>query len=155
MTHDAEDLAGAGNPLLGSLPAALTAEALALLRPHIEGLWQAWQQLTAAAAAAAIADQPRPRQPTRAWCLPIPGTVRWERHAHLRPRLWGLLAYLLDRLDRPDRAVPIDALEDHVYGREVPDRRVATDLSALNSVLLEVQFPWDYHVRRGFIVRDV
>ncbi len=83
----------------------------------------------------------RPPRPTRAWCLPAPGRVRWDGATTIPLRRWHLLEALL--VNGPIAGV--GDLEEVVGESRSPGFRAL--LSRLNRDLEAVRWPGTYHLR--------
>lgn len=114
---------------------------LGALRAQMLACLTAWELLDE--------DAPRPETPTRAWCLVPPRTIRWEGEVEVQPRQWLLLGVLLDA----GRSIQAEDVDDQLGLSGRDDRALRVDLSRLNSVLLEISFPWTYSLRDGWVLR--
>jgi hypothetical protein len=83
----------------------------------------------------------RHAEPTREYCLPAEGVIRWATTKRkVPPRLWHLLDYVLRQGEQ--RATYFE-LRRHVYkNHNKTDQSIANDIAAANGILLEVGQPW-------------
>jgi hypothetical protein len=123
-------------------PSAILA-ALARMRANFN------EQMDAFEAAVRGAGAARPAAPTRAWCLPSPGVVRWEGETTVPLRRWHALDAILSR----DGPLPVEALE--AVAGELSDPALRTFLYRLSRDLEAVNWPvTDYRLRGGLVVAD-
>jgi hypothetical protein len=85
--------------------------------------------------------------------LTPPNLFYWHGARHeLPPRLWAILDCLWGK-----ERIEAQTLEDHVWGDEgeaVADGTVRSRLSELNGRLTEIGVPWQYHLRKGYVVKS-
>jgi hypothetical protein len=90
----------------------------------------------------------RPEEPTVAYCLIPPMKARWVGETELQPRLFHLLAVLLQH---PTWPVPFDAVEGVIGDK---GKNVSNAVSALNLALEAIKFPWTFRTKGGYITKD-
>jgi hypothetical protein len=82
-----------------------------------------------------------------------PNLLYWQAARHeLPPRLWAILNCLWGR-----ERIEEEDLVERVWGDEgerVLDGTVRSRLSELNAKLAEIGVPWEYHLRKGYIIKD-
>jgi hypothetical protein len=97
--------------------------------------------------------EPRPPKPTAEWCLRPNGKVRWiGPPVYLTPRLYNLLKFLLARNRYP---VEVTTLAEQVWGQQgVFGKTLSNTFSRLNNKLLNISFPWTWHIRDSHVERE-
>ena len=67
----------------------------------------------------------------------------------MEPRLVRFLGCVIDRWGNQ---IPFNTLIEMVYsGKDVSQKTIQNDKSALNSVLRDVHFPWELHIKEGAV----
>lgn len=100
-------------------------------------------------------------EPTKAYCLIPPNTVRWEGEVEVEQRFWHMLGFVLDhRQTHGSSPIPCEDIEQVIRSksrlRTRSERRkyVANAASDLSKKLVDIGFPWTLSTKGEYLVYD-